>query len=274
MKIQFQIFTFLLLSIVSFAQEEEIRYFYPDHEFKKGEKVLMYGNNVVLRSAENPTSEALDTLKIAEAVTIIKKGETMSDLNGRSSYWYKVKYKNKIGYVLGGWISLDHKQINDKTYLIIFSERGDQLFARTRVVSKDKSYYGHEIPLSTYLISLDILNNHGLEGVEAIFVVSMHAEACGVVGGSVFLFDSGERLFEAIRTESMSEAGLFWFSESIDFKGADYWEENCAFFSRENGEYMDDSLEWTRMVTNTVKMVWDGEKFTPDVRKMSFELGD
>ena len=231
----------------------------------------MYGNNVVLRADQTPESKALDTLRIGDPITIIKKGETTSDVNGRPSYWYKVKANNKTGYVLGGWISLDSKEINEKKYLVIFSERDERLYARTRVVSKDKSYYGHEIELSTYLISVDITDNHGLKEVDAIFVISMHAEACGVVGGQAFLFDSGERLFEAIRTSSVSEAGLFWFEESIEFKGPDYWEDNIVYFSSESGEYMDDSMDWTKSVTNTVKLTWNGQQFTPDVRKLNFE---
>lgn len=273
MKILVLITLIALVPITSLSQDEDdaTRYIYPDHVFEKGRTELMYGNNVVLRSDQHPESKALDTLRIGDPVTIIKKGETMSDLNGRPSYWYKVKAKNKTGYVLGGWISLDHKEINGKTYLFIFSERDDQLYARTRVLSKDKSYYGHEISMNTYLASIEITDNKGLTGVEAIFVVSMHAEACGVIGGKAYLFDTGERLFEAFRTSSMSEAGLFWFSEELEFKGADHWEENVVYFSSENGEYMDETTEWTQSVTNTVKMTWTGEKFVPDVRKMNFE---
>ena len=260
-----------IIPIITFSQEEETRYFSTDHEFQKGDTELMYGDNVVLRADENLNSKALDTLRIGDPITIVKMGETMSNVNGIPSYWYKVKTKNKTGYVLGGWISLGHKEMNGKTYLIIFASRDDRLYTRTRVLSEDKSYYGHETPLETYLISTDVMDNQGLKDVEAIFVVSMHAEACGVVGGEAFLFDNGKRLFEAIRTSNMSEAGLFWFSESLEFKGADYWEENIVYYSVENGEYMDDSMDWTQTVTNTVKLTWTGEKFTPDVSKLTFE---
>jgi len=260
------------LSFLSFSQEEEIKYLSPEYTFEKGSTELMYGNNVVLRAEQHPDSKALDTLRIADPVTIIEKGNTTTDLNGQPSYWYKVKAKKKVGYVLGGWISLDHKEINGKTYLMIYAKRDDRLYARTRVVSKDKSYYGHEIQMNTYLSSIAVLDNQGLKGVEAIVVISMHAEACGVVGGDAFLVDTGEKITEVLRTSNMSEAGLFWFSENIEFKGEKYWEDNVVYFSREQGEYMDESMDWTKTVTNTIKLTWTGEAFTPDIKSLSFDL--
>lgn len=255
----------------TYAQEDDTRYFYPDYTFEKGRTELMYGNNVVLRADQHPDSKALDTLKIGDPVTIIEKGNTTTHLNGQPSYWYKVKSKKKVGYVLGGWISLDHTEINGKTYMSIFAERDDLLYLRTRVLSKDKSYYGHETPLNTYMVSFDVKDNQGLKEIDGMYIISMHAEACGVVGGEAFLFDNGKMLFEAMRTSNMSEAGLFWFSESLEFKGSDYWEENIVYYSVENGEYMDDSMDWTQIVTNTVKLTWTGEQFTPDVSKLTFD---
>jgi hypothetical protein len=268
------ILSLILLCIVrfTFGQEDLTRYFYADYEFEKGRTEFMYGNNVVLRAEQHPESKALDTLIIGDAITIIEKGNTTTDLNGQSSYWYKVKWKRKVGYVLGGWISLDHTEINGKTYLSIFAKREDRLYLRTRVVSKDKSYYGHETQLNTYMVSFEAKDSQGLKGINGMYIVSMHPEACGVIGGDVFLFDTGEKLKEVMRTSNMSEAGLFWFDESLEFKGADYWEENVVYFSREQGEYMDDSMDWTQTLTNTIKLTWTGEKFTPDVTKFNFQL--
>lgn len=261
----------LLSSCVAWSQYEDIKYISPDYEFEKGSTALMYGDNVVLRAGQGADSEALDTLQIGDRIQIIKKGETTTHLNGRPSYWYKVKANHKTGYVLGGWISLDYAEMDGKTFLIIYAERNNELFMRTRVLSPDKTYYGHEIPLSTSLISLKVNDGKGLTNVEHMAEISMHADACGVVGGTAYLFDNGSKLFEAFRVSSMSEAGLFWFAEELDFKGPDYWEENIVYYSIENGEYMDDSLDWTQTVTNTVKMTWNGEAFVPDARKMNFE---
>lgn len=264
---------FLLCAVqFTYAQENDTRYFYPDYTFEKGRIELMYGNNVVLRADQHPDSKALDTLKIGDPVTIIEKGNTTTHLNGQPSYWYKVKSKKKVGYVLGGWISLDHTEINGKTYMSIFAERDDLLYLRTRVLSKDKSYYGHETPLNTYMVSFDVKDNQGLKEIDGMYIISMHAEACGVEGGKAYLFDDGMRLTETIRTTRVSDAGAFWFVENIQFKDSEYWEDNTVYFSQELGEYMDDSIDWTRSVTNRVMLTWDGEKFTPDVSKLNFQL--
>jgi hypothetical protein len=33
-------------------------------------------------------------------------------------------------------------------------------------------------------------------------------------------------------------------------------------------------MDWTQTLTNTIKITWDGEKFTPDVSKFNFELAE
>ncbi len=261
-----------LIPTILFSQESEETKRYLDYyfEFESGNTELMYGDNVVLRSKDDSKSKALDTLSIGDPVKIIKKSETTTDFNGTPWNWYKVKAGKQTGYVLGGLIALDHKEVNGKTYLITKAHRDDRNFVRVRVLSKDKSYYGHEIELSTATVTLDVSDGKGLKNVQDMCIVSMHAEACGVVGGEAYLFNNGERLVEVFRTEHMSEAGLFWFGEHLEFKDADYWEDNVVFYERENGEYMDDSMDWTQAIVNKVKLTWDGEKFSPDVSKIDF----
>lgn len=261
----------ILLPTILFAQEDA-RYIDYYFEFQEGSTELMYGDNVVFRSKPDATSKALDTLHIGDPVKIIKKSETTTHINGKPWHWYKVKAGKKTGFVLGGLIALDHKEINGKTYLITTANRDDKDYARARVMSKDKSYYGHEIKLSTTMITLEVSEGKNLKNVEDMCIISMHAEACGVVGGEAYLFNNGERLVEVFRTEHMSEAGLFWFGEHLEFKDKDYWEDNVVFYERENGEYMDDSMDWTQAVVNRVKLTWDGEKFSPDVSKLNFDV--
>lgn len=260
-----------LIPTILFAQEDA-RYIDYYFEFQEGSTELMYGNNVVLRSKDDSKSKALDTLRIGDPVKIIKKSETTTHFNGKPWHWYKVKAGKKTGYVLGGLIALDHKEINGKTYLITTASRDDKDYARARVMSKDKSYYGHEIELSTPTITLSVSESKGLKNVEDMCIISMHAEACGVVGGEAYLFNDGERLKEVFRAEHVSDAGAFWFGERLEFMNEDYWEKNVVFYEREHGEYVDDSLDWTQAVVNRVKLTWDGERFSPDVSKLDFDV--
>jgi len=262
----------ILLPTILFSQEDQTFYIDYSFEFEEGSTQLMYGNNVVLRSQDDPTSKAMDTLRIGDPVKIIKKSETTTHINGKPWHWYKVKADKKTGYVLGGLIALDHKEINGNTYLLTTAERDSRMFARVRVMDKNKNYYGHEVEISSSTISIEVDHNQGLTNVQDMCILSFHAEACGMIGGKAYLFNNGERLFEAIRSENMSEAGLFWFSENVEFMGADYWEDNIAYFSRENGEYMDDSMDWTQAVINKIRITWTGTEFTPDVSKLTFEV--
>src|SRR5690606_24803699 len=105
---------------------------------------LLYGDRVVLRKEPNSTSEALDTLMIGEEIKIIDKTEETMFFNGLESNWYKVKHGKKNGYILGGLIALDHREIDDVKYLVTMATRDEQYFVRTRVLNPDKTYFGHE----------------------------------------------------------------------------------------------------------------------------------
>lgn len=254
----------------SFAQDEETRIIGSYYTFENGSTQLLYGDNVVFRKEPNASSEPIDTLFIGAEIKIIDKTEETMSINGIESNWYKVKNGKKTGYILGGLIALDHREIDGVKYLVTVASRDDRYFVRARVLNSDNTYYGHESSLNTNAFYLEVFDNRGIEGIGNMLVINLFAEACGVDGGAIYLFNDGARLIDAIHLASVSDAGVFWYNESLTFPTDEDGFEGVIYYERNSGEYLDEELEITREVTNTAVLRWINGAFYPNVDEIDF----
>lgn len=268
----FLLLTCVLLNLGSnlFAQNEETRIVSSYYTFENGSNQVLYGDNVVFRKEPNAASEPLDTLFIGTEIKIIDKTEETMSINGLESNWYKVKHGKQTGYILGGLIALDYREIDDVRYLVTVASREDRYFVRARVLNPDNTYYGHESSLNTNSFYLEVFDNRGLEGIGNMLVINMIAEACGVDGGAIYLFNDGTRLIDAIHLASVSDAGVFWYNESLTFPTDEDGFEGVVYYERNSGEYLDEELEITREVTNTAVLRWINGSFYPNVEEIDF----
>lgn len=260
----------LFLSVNGIGQEENRILDYA-FEFEKGSTELLYGNQVVFRSKPTASSDALDTLSICEKIKIIEKSNEITMINGQESNWYKVKAKGKTGFILGGLIALDHKEINGKTYLVSKAFHDERLYARVRVVDKNKEFYGHETELVTHAFSIAVYSDRGIDGIEDMIKINLFAEACGVDGGEFYLFNDGKQLVEALHLTSVADGGVFWFHESVRFPDEENGNENELVYIREFGESMNEELNWMKSTTHTLTIKWIDGKFSPDIKTFDFE---
>lgn len=80
-------------------------------EFRPGQYVHSFGNNVNIRQQPDSQSPVMDRLKISAPVKIISRSDKQFTLNGYRDYWYLVEYdcscgnKRDQGYVWGGLLS-------------------------------------------------------------------------------------------------------------------------------------------------------------------------
>lgn len=255
------------------AQEEDTRVIREYADFEVGSEERMYGDRVVLRKDANGESKALDTLAIGAKVTIVKKMDETKEVNGRESHWYKVKHAGKLGYVLGGFISLDHRTIGDDTYLIIYAGQADDYgtTVRCRVLNASGEFYGHEFWVGNSSFYLETFEDRGITDIKNMLCVNLYAEACGVDGGQVYLFNDGKRLSKGLELNRVSDGGVFWFVESVTFPEDGYWGENVVGIEREFGEVVDESLNLTRAVTYNLTLTWKDGAFYPPYEKIDFD---
>lgn len=256
-------------SFVLQAQDENTRIVSTYYEFEKGSTELLYGDKVVFRKSPSTDSEALDTLSIGEEVKIIQQMSETMPINGRESHWYKVKHGKKTGYVLGGLIALDHKEINGETYLLILAGDEMNLLVRCRVLKPDGSFYGHESRVNTNSLFIEAFDSRGVDGINNMLCINLFAEACGVDGGELYLFNDGKRLVEAISLVKVVEGGVFWFRESLTFPN-DEEGYGMVTYEREYGEPVNEDMEWSRSVVHSIILHWENGEFKPNKKELDF----
>jgi len=276
------LFSLLIIGLSAFAQYEDQRIVSSYYEFEEGSTELLYGDNVVFRSGPSSSSKAIDTLEIATEIKIIQKSDEKAKMNGLEWNWYKVKIGRKTGYILGGLIALDHIRRDDVLFLVTMAgiNRNSDDYeyvdykVRTRMIRADGEYYGHESDLNTNAFYIEASNNRGLDGVYNILCINLFAEACGVDGGKIYLFDSGERLIEALQLVSVSDAGAFWYTEEVIFPDDEHGWDGIVRYEREQGEYLNDELYWTKATIHTLNLKWEGDHFTPNIKEFEFGEGE
>lgn len=261
----------LILSSLCFAQGENNRIVSSYYEFEEGSHELLYGDNVVLRKQASRDSEALDTLSIGTELVILKRMQETIEVNGAQSNWYKVKYGKKTGFLPGGLIALDHKEIDNDQFLVVLAGDMENPVVRCRVLKMDGNYYGHESHINTPVFYIEVFDDRGVDSIENMLCVNLFAEACGVDGGQIYLFNDGSRLIEAIQLSSVSDAGVFWFNEKLTFPEDESGYPGAILYEREVGEPVNEEMFWTRSVTHTLVLQWQNGQFTPDKKEMEFD---
>lgn len=265
---------FALMATFSFSQD-----YYKDlgvvgyyHEFQENDVEVLYGDNVVLRKKPSIDARAIDTLLIGSEVTILKNTKEKITVNGRESNWYKVETNKGTGYIAGGLISMTSREFNGGTYLVITAGSEFEPKFRVRYLKKGE-YYGKEGRLGHSSFQLEVEENKGLDGVEGMLTIKLFAESCGTDGGIHYIFNNGEKLFNAIHCRSVSDGGVFWFSEKLEFPEERGWGEHITY-TREFGESLDDEMNITRSTIYTVTLNWEDGAMYPDVSEMDFDEGE
>ncbi len=266
----------MLLAALSISMFSHAQDYYKDmrvssyyQEFEAGETKLLYGDNVVLRKKPSKEAKAIDTLSIGSELWILENTKESIVVNGRESNWYKVKTEQGTGYIAGGLIAQDAIAHNGGLYLVITAGPEDDQKCRIRYL-KNSDYYGKEVVLYTSAFQINVSDNKGLEAVEGIVTIDLFAEACGVDGGTTYIFNDGEKLHNAIHCASVADGGVFWFDEELEFPEERGWGDHITY-EREFGESMDEELNITRAVKHTVTLEWTADGFSPNVSELDFE---
>ena len=107
-----------LLFITNFSFSQETKYHNPYLDLKSGEYYYLFGNDVKFRILPDTNSEVIELLKIGTEIQIIEKSSEILNYNGIESPFYKVKYNDKTGYILGGLISLEKRNFKNSKYFV------------------------------------------------------------------------------------------------------------------------------------------------------------
>ncbi len=252
------LFTFAL----NFAQDS---YHCPWEEcsFQAGQQVYVFGNDVKLRTAPSAESKVLELLKIGEWVEIIEKTNFSWPYKGLDSPFYKVKYNDTTGYILGGLLSLERKTLNGQHYYFAYAKEGERNFLNIRNV-KDGDYIERKIRLSNANFSIKTYDDKGIPGIEGMLYVDYLAEACGVDGGGIYLFAYNGVLSVVASLSQISDSGVFYHSERFIFPDDIGGLPEKILFKKERGEIYDESTHWTKTTVELRELSWVDGQLVPD----------
>ncbi|TDQ25634.1 SH3 domain-containing protein [Tenacibaculum caenipelagi] len=237
-----------------------------EFEFTTNQKVYLFGNDVKLRKEPNTGSEVISLLKIASEVTIVEKSTEKQLYNGFSHHWYKVKHKDKEGFVLGGLLALDSKKIDDSVYLVTLRKEKNDTKVLVRVVNGNDEYIENSSILKSTTFSIKVYDNKGISSIKNMIYIDYLAEACGVEGGGCYLFNNGKSLVKSIELSSISEAGLFWFKEDVVFPTDLGGQKGKIILKREGGQIIDEESNHTKVTLETKEFSWEGTQLIFNVK--------
>jgi hypothetical protein len=254
---------FLITHCLNFGQT---KYLSEGYQFKKGDTIYLFGDKVKLREKPSTDSSVITLLKIGEIVEIVEKTNSFLMYEGLKSPWYKVKYNDTFGYVLGGLMSLDTETYKNYTYLIAFKKKNDALFLKTRIIGNNQDdYFENVSKLHTHEFSIKASDDKGVEHVKSIFLIDYLAEACGVNGGGIYLFYTGDNLLKAIEYSQIGDADLYWFIEEYTFPADDNGKKGRILYKREVGEQKDEVTEWVEIKITHRNLEWIDNEITPKI---------
>lgn len=248
-KLNYIIVFVLLISISAFSQLPKLYYENGNLKFEKKSVAYLFGNNVRLREHPNKTSKEIEKLPILQKIILIERTEFKEIIDGVESNWIKIKTKNNIGYILDYFISASYTKDNEISYISRINYENEKKHLEFRKVYKGNngSYNAEkikiEIPHSD--ISIETIENKGLQGISKLIFIKYWAEACGVTGGGEYIFLHRGKIIDRFKLNEISDAGAFWKTEKLVFPNENQnLEKNTIQFIQEIGNVVDETSQW------------------------------
>ncbi len=250
----------LILFFCEINAQSNKKYISRETEFITNETAYLFGNDVKLRANPSAKSDVIQLLKITSEIKILKKTTETYSYKGIDWPWYKVQYQDKVGYVIGGLISLDTQKVNNSTYLVSLKKVGEKYKIITRVINEDKGSLENIADFGTeYYFTLEVFNNRGIDNISNMAFIDYHAEACGVNGGGYYLFNDETSLLMAVNLFTISEAGLFSYNEKVFFPNDKKGIEGKVVYQTERIISIDESCNRSKTTIETCEFIWEGK---------------
>lgn len=233
---------FFLNSAVSMAQDSEVareaRAYIEEDTFtiwnvSDKKEAVIFANMAYIREEPNSKSLLLDSLPVGSAIKFIGNGAyNQTFIRGMELPWYHIEYtvnnKKKKGYIWLGLVSLDVKKDPKTGNQFIYgfpwkSNEEDNIYywcelkvldaSKKVIASKSFPFYHNE---QSYTIA-EFTEPNGTPEAKSIYSIQFLGEACGI-STQVFNFAwTGNKLIDLPKTTSVSDAGVFYYSEELLF---------------------------------------------------------
>jgi len=277
-------YTLLFLLTISFrlaAQEEESST-YPLGVFADNQQTLVFGSTINVRQSPAKDASVVAQLSAGDAVTVLATDAATLRLNGWTAPWVKIAFrkdgKRLEGYAWAGVFSPSSVRLGDVTivYGITKAEiekienagdggqgssgkyaveiralRGNQILSTVATtVFMDGGYYSQ---FTKY-------NNLGIKQFKNWVKLSYNFDACGYPSYEIWCAWDGAKLTMLPVLSTISDAGVFFDSESYLFPETEGGLPDVLLYQHEHGEGMieDGASDYTKQLRT---MTWNGKAY-------------
>ncbi|MBE7697705.1 hypothetical protein [Tenacibaculum finnmarkense] len=166
----------------------------------------------------------------------------------------KIAYKNSIGFILGGLISLDKKEVDNSKYLLSLKKENSAYYIIVRVVNKDKPYLENSSLLGLEQgFLMKTFDNQGVVSIENMAYIDFMVESCGFNGGGYYLFND-------VELTQIGDGGN-WFGEELIFPTNKNGKEGVILYEKEIGDVLDEKTNHTKIIIEKKELIWKGKTF-------------
>lgn len=220
--------------------------------------------------ASNLTKVHLGELLVIDSVYYA----TQVDQELRPSF-YRVKYQKHLGFITPNYVSIGKlvTRFPDEYFLVnqwLFSDTAANELKWCFIKNgRIEHCYFQKLIGNAYSISLT--NHRGLADISHLIQINYYAEACGEEGGISYLTWDNTELNELISLSSISEAGLYFATETLIFPTDSGGIPGKLIYQVESGESVDEASNWWRTTKEVREHQWVNKTVYPAFRSKNAE---
>jgi hypothetical protein len=234
--------------------------------FEPGKDYAVFGDKVKMRSGPGTAHPVIKIIKIGEKVNIVETTAEFMEYNGINTPWYKIKYRDQVGFVLGGLIAIKSFEEDNFTILSSLKQKEDyQSKIVLRILKDSNSYKEFTFDLVGDNFNITLLNSKGLKSITKLLEINYNAQSCGAEGGVSYFYFDGDSISHLATLHSVSEAGIFSTSESFIFPDDEGGIVDKIIYKKSIEEVQDEKSQWHVKTEESRILNWDGRKIFPSL---------
>lgn len=275
---------FVTLPLWSYSQNTPAAYAVSDEytiwNLSVGDSAYVYADNAYLRDYPGLNGNIIDSVAVGTTLIVHSPAYNSSKIKGFSAPWQEVTYQKegqtKRGFIWLGLLALGRQQDSSGYQYLYGYERFfpstesepdyyscaiKRLNPQQQLVAKFNFRSDYQGQLYT---TCKILPSMGLDGLQQIFRVAFVGEACGIPSYYHYAGWNGKNFVELPARYSVSDAGVFYYDEQIQFPSEHQKEKNIIYKNIEEGEVVDENADEPDYKINKrqEKYRWDGQRFS------------
>lgn len=257
----------LIQPTLCFSQDEKV--FGDYFQLQKGDTVFTF-NKCLLKSRPDANSKNIEKINLGELLIIDSVCTNFKSDTFIRPKFYRVKHNTKTGFIEQRNVSIcklktnslqDFFLVNQHSFSDTIPDSLKFIFVKNGII--ETSYIQRLIGQA---YSIMLTDSRGLDSIANLIQINYFAEACGEEGGVSFLTWDTKKISELISLSSISDAGVFYSSETIILPKDSGGIEGKIIYQIENGEAIDETTNWWKTTKEEREHIWTNKQVQPAFR--------